>query len=139
MKVHDTFMHESSVEKYLGDQINKNAKHASTIAKRRAKSYGIISGIIQMLDVIPDKRSRIKLGLLLRKSWFVNAIIVNVEAWHNDISMFINLDHYLMRKINGAHCKVPVELLNFETKSILLYIIFASQRVNYLHYIVTKP
>ena len=64
------------------------------------------------------------MGLLLRQSWFVNAIFVNVEAWHNvlkkDISVFINLDHYLMRKIIGAHSKVPVELLYLKTKSILL-------------------
>ena len=61
MKVHDTSMHQSSEEKHLDDQINQNTKHASTIAKRRAKSNGIISDIIQILDVIPGGRSRIKI------------------------------------------------------------------------------
>ena len=84
-----------------------------------------------------------KMGLLLRQSWFVNAIFVNVEAWHNvlkkDIPLFINLDHYLMRYIFGAHSKVPIELLYLETKSIPLDFILASRRINYLHNILTKP
>ena len=65
LKVHNEEMHETDEEKYLGDQINKKAKHASTIAKSRAKGFGIISDIIQILEVIPDGKRRIKMGLLL--------------------------------------------------------------------------
>ena len=52
-------MHEAIEEKYLGDQVNKNAKHASTISKRRAKGFGIISDIIQIINIIPDMKKRI--------------------------------------------------------------------------------
>ena len=58
LKVHNEEMHETDEEKYLGDQINKKAKHASTIAKRKEKGFGIISDIIQI-------QRRIKMGLIL--------------------------------------------------------------------------
>ena len=37
LKIHENDMHNTDEEKYLGDQINKYAKHASTILKRRAR------------------------------------------------------------------------------------------------------
>ena len=136
-------MHEADEEKYLGDQINKNAKHASTISKRRAKGFGIISDIIQILDVIPDAKKRIQMGLLLRQAWFVNSMLVNMEAWHNvlqkDTDVFIKLDHYLIRKIIGTHSKAPSEMLYLETSSIPIDFILASRRINFLHNILTRP
>ena len=140
--VHVEEMHETEEEKYLGDQINKSAKHASTIAKRRGKGFGIISDITQILDVIPDGTRRIRMGLLLREALFVNAMFVNMEAWHNvlqkDTSVFTKLDQYLMRKIVGCHSKVPIEMLYLETNTIPLDFILASRRINYLHNIVSK-
>ena len=135
-------MHEEDEEKYLGDQVNKYAKHASTVSKRRAKGFGIISDISQILDVIPAGKRRIQMGLHLRQAWFINSLCVNVEVWHNilkkDITPFINLDKYLMKKILGAHSKVPVELLYLETASIHIDYVLAGRRINYLHYIITR-
>ena len=126
-------MHEAIKEKYLGDQVNKNAKHASTISKRRAKGFGIISDIIQIIDIIPDMKKRISMGLLLRQAWFVNAMLVNMEAWHNvlqkDTNVFVTLDHYLVRKIVCAHSKVPSEMLYFKTIAILINFILASRKI----------
>ena len=45
-------MHNSNEETYLGDQITANGKHANTIAKRRARGYGIISDILLVLEKI---------------------------------------------------------------------------------------
>jgi hypothetical protein len=142
LKVHTEKMHETHEDKYLGDQIHKSAKHASTVSKRRAKGFGIISDIMQILDIIQDSETRIRVGLTLRQVWFINALCVNVEAWHNilqkDIEVFQKLDHYLMRKIIGAHSKVPIESLYLETASIPIEFIIASRRVNYLHNIVSR-
>ena len=135
-------MHETTEETYLGDQINSNAKHASTISKRRAKGFGIISDILQILDVIGDNRKRIEVGLILRQAWFINALLVNMEAWHNvlkkDTDIFTKLDHYLMRKILGTHSKVPSEMLYLETATIPIEFILASRRINFLHNILIK-
>ena len=142
LKVHNDEMHEAEEEKYLGDQINKSAKHASTVSKQRAKGFGIVSDIIQILDFIPNSRRRIELGLLLRQAWFVNAMLVNIEAWHNvlkkDTEVFTKLDNYLMKKIIGCHSKVPTELLYLETSSVPIEYIIASRRINYLHNILSK-
>jgi hypothetical protein len=143
LKVHMDDMHEAVEEKYLGDQVNKNAKHASTISKRRAKGFGIISDIIQIINIIPDMKKRIRMGLLLRQAWFVNAMLVNMEAWHNvlqkDTDVFVTLDHYLVRKIVCAHSKVPSEMLYLETSAIPINFILASRRINFLHNILSRP
>jgi hypothetical protein len=97
---------------------------------------------MQILEIIPNSETRIRVGLTLRQVWFVNAMLVNVEAWHNilqkDIEVFKNLDHYLMRKIIGAHSKVPIELLYLETSAIPIEFVIASRGINYLHNIVSR-
>ena len=61
---------------------------------------------MQILEHINDSKRRIKVGLHLRQAWFINALLVNVEAWHNvlkkDTDIFTNLDNYLMKQIIGA-------------------------------------
>ena len=142
LEVHKENMHETEEEKYLGDYINKNAKHATTVSRRRAKGFGIISDIIQILDHIKDSKRRIKVGLQLRQAWFVNSMLVNVEAWHNilkkDTDVFTNLDKYLMKLIIGAQSKVPTESLYLETAAIPIRLILASRRANYLHNILKR-
>ena len=102
LKVHNEKMHNSNEETYLGDQITHNGKHASTVAKRRARGYVIISDILLILEQLYDSERRIKVGLELRQAWFVNSMLLNVEAWHNvlkkDISTFTNMDKYLVQK-----------------------------------------
>jgi hypothetical protein len=55
-----------------------------------------------------------------------------------DIEVFAQLDHYLMRKIIGAHSKVPLEMLYLETATIPIEYIIASRRINYLHTVVSR-
>ena len=137
LKVHNVTMHNSEEERYLGDHITKNAKHAQTISKRRAKGIGIISDITQILEVIGDNKRRVKVGLQLRQAWFINALLVNIEVWHNimkrDIQVITQMDNYLMRKILGAHSKIPIEMLFLETGTLPIEFILISRRVNYLH------
>ena len=106
LKVHNEKMHETHEEKYLGDFINVNAKHATTVSHRRARGFGIIGDITQILNHIQDSKRRVKVGLHLRQAWFVNSVLLNMEVWHNilkkDTDVFHNLDHYLMRLITGA-------------------------------------
>ena len=135
-------MHEAKQEKYLGDIITTNAKHAATVSTRRARGFGIISDITQILNHIQDSKRRTRVGLHLRQAWLINSILLNIEVWHNvlkkDTNIFLNLDHYLMRQITGAHSKVPVEFLYLETAAIPIDYILASRRVNYLHNILSK-
>ena len=69
----------------------------------------------------------------------MNAIFVNMEAWHNVLkkgtTFFMNLDHYLMRKIVGAHSKAPIQLLHMHNiihkpKNLLIRRVFEAQQKN---------
>ena len=142
LEVHKETMHVTDEDKYLGDHINKNAKHATTVSRRRARGFGIISDIMQIIDHIKDSKRRIKVGLHLRQAWFINSLLVNVEAWHNvlkkDTDIFTNLDNYLMKKILGAQSKVPTELLFLETGAIPVRFILTSRRANFFHNILKR-
>ena len=104
-------MHNSDNKTYLGDQITKDGKHSSTIAKRRARGYGIILDILLILEQIYDSERGVKVGLELRQSWFVNSMLLNVEAWHNllkkDVHTFTSVNKYTVRKILNFHSKAP--------------------------------
>ena len=103
LNVHEKVMERSSVERYLGDYINQNAKLSSTISHRWAKGYAIVSDILSILRDIPSKKRRVQIGLQLRNTWFRNSILLNSEVWHNilvkDIEELTKVDQYLMRKI----------------------------------------
>ena len=142
LKVHDVKMQDSVEEKYLGDQIHQSAKNVKTLSKRRAKGYGILSDIIFLIESIPNGKRKIEVGLELRQSWFLNSTLLNMETWHNmkenDLNELKKLDQYLLRKIIGAHSKVPVELLYLETSTTPLDFILKSRRINYLHTILNR-
>ena len=98
--------------------------------------------VTQIMSQIGDTGTRIKVGLELRQSWFINAFFLNSEAWHNvlkkDMDPIISLDKYLLRQIVGAHSKVAIEYLYLETATIPPDYILASRRVNYLHNIISR-
>ena len=83
LKVHDKSMQDSDEERYLGDQIHESAKNVKTLSKRRARGYAILSDIIYIIESIPNGKRKIKVGLELRQSWFLNSILLNMETWHN--------------------------------------------------------
>ena len=76
-------------------------------------------------------------GLRLRQAMFVNGILYNSEAWQGikdkDLFVFEKADEALLRRILGAHPKIPIEALYLETKSIPIRYIIASRRIMYLH------
>ena len=68
LKVHSQKMHDSREEKYLGDYITTNAKHATTISKMRARGFGIISDITQILHHIEKSKKENKNWTSFKKS-----------------------------------------------------------------------
>ena len=140
LKVHMEDMHNSDQEKYLRDHITSSANNALTILKRKAQGYGIIADIMYLLKAIPNGKHRTKVGFELRQAWFLNSVLLNMESWHNlkdhQLKELKVLDQYLLRKIVGAHSKVPVEFLYLETSAIPIDFILTSRRLNYLHTIL---
>ena len=89
---------------------------------------------MQIGEHIKDSKRRIKVGLHLRQAWFINSLLVNVEAWPNvlkkDTYIFTNLNNYIMKKIIGAQSKIPRKLLFLDTGAIPVRYILASRRAN---------
>ena len=66
----------------------------------------------------------------------------NMETWHNivdnDLKELKKLDNCLIRKIIGAHSKVPVKFLYLETSATPIEFILKSRRINYLHTLLSR-
>ena len=67
---------------YLGDLINSDGKNLKNIDKRISKGLGIISQIINLLEVVSFGHYYIEIALLLRESMFLNGILHNAKAWY---------------------------------------------------------
>ena len=107
LKVHEKQMKNSDQEKYLGDQICKDAKVKATIEERVKKGYGILSEINAILDDIPLGKYRVEIGLKLRQAMLVNGILFNSEAWQgidkDDIKHLEKIDELLLRSLMESH------------------------------------
>ena len=75
-----------------------------------------------LIEAIPNGKHRTKVGLELRQPWFLNSILLDMESWHNlkdeQLKKQIILYQLLIRKIIGAHSKVPIEFMILETSAI---------------------
>ena len=64
---------------------------------------GIITQIMNLLDIVSFGHHYIEIALLLRESLFVNSILSNVEVWYGlsktEGAEFDNLDRILLKKI----------------------------------------
>ena len=136
LKVHEKQMKNSDQEKYLGDQICKDAKVKATIEDRVKKGYGIVSEINAILDEIPLGKYRVEMGLKLRQAMLVNGILFNSEAWQgidkDDIKHLEKIDELLLRSLMGSHKKTPLEFLYLETGSLPINFIISIRRITYL-------
>ena len=88
LNVHQVEMKEKDNETYLGNEIHKSLSLDFTIDKRIDKCRGIISEISSFLRDVPFGPSRLKVGLILRESKFLNALLYSSECWHG-----INKNH----------------------------------------------
>ena len=142
LKVHESDMKNSDKEKYLGDQLNKNAKNKETIDDRKSKGYGIVSEIMAILSEIPLGKYRVDIGLKLRQAMLVNGILFNSEGWHSvteeDIRTMEKVDEALLRSILQTHPKTPLEFLYLESGSISIRHILSSRRINFLRTILER-
>ena len=93
-------MKESEKEKYLGDFLSVKANSKGTIAARKARGYGILGEIGELLRDIPFGPWRTQIGLLLRKAWFINSCLANIEMWigmsDNDLKDLEIIDHKIL-------------------------------------------
>ena len=137
LKVHGTPMESVTEDTYLGDIISCDGKNTKNIDKRLSKGMGIVTQIMNLLEVISFGQFYIEIALLLRESLFINGILYNAEVWYGvtktEIQKLEELDRLLLRRILKAPISTPKEALYLELGIIPLGIIIKARRINYFH------
>ena len=137
LKVHGTLMESVKQDMYLGDLISSDGKNRKNIEKRISKGLGIISQILNLLEIVSFGSHYIEIALLLRESMFLNGVLYNSEVWYGltkaEISEFEKLDRLLLRKILGVPFSTPQEAFYLELGIVPISVIVKARRIQYLH------
>ena len=67
-------MEEVSEDDYLGDVISADGKNSKNFSKRISRGMGLISQIINMLDIVSFGHYYIETAMLFRESVFLNSL-----------------------------------------------------------------
>ena len=137
LKVHGTIMESVQQDMYLGDLISCDGKNKKNIEKRISKGLGIISQILNLLEIVSFGSHYIEIALLLRESMFLNGVLYNSEVWYGltkaEVSEFEKLDRLLLRKILGVPFSTPQEAFYLELGIVPISVILKTRRIQYLH------
>ena len=108
--------------KYLGDLIMDNGKMKETLADRKRKAMGMISEVNTILEEIPLGKRHVETGLILRQTMFLNALLLNSEAWNHltqtEVNSLESLDHILLSNILTGRQKTSNAFLHLESGTI---------------------
>ncbi len=78
---HDTRMDVVNEEKYVGDIVTNDGKHARNISARRSKGVGIIGEIANILDGLCLGPHYFSVAMMLRQTMLVQILLFNSETW----------------------------------------------------------
>ena len=78
--IHEEKLKSSEKEKYLGDYVTKYGNSKETIKDRKSRGNAILSEMRAILRDIPLGFRRTKIGIVLRKAWFINSCFCNSEV-----------------------------------------------------------
>ena len=141
--IHGEHLKCSEKEKYLGDFVSKYGNSKETIKDRKSRGNAILSNMKAILRDIPLGCRRTQIGIVLRKSLFMNGCLYNSEVWtgfsDNDLHDLQIIDHQILRLITGSQSKVPVEMLYLETSQVPIIDVISVRRLLYLHEILRRP
>ena len=103
LKVHGTMMQEVSKETYLGDIVSCDGKNTKNIKDRISKGVGIITQILNLIEMISFGPFLFEIALLLRESMLINGTMTNAEVRYNfsdsEVREFENLDKLFFKKL----------------------------------------
>ena len=135
-------MEDVQYDTYLGDIISNDGKNKLNIENRISKGLGIISQIMNILEIVSFGTHYMEIALLLRDSMFINGILFNSEVWYGlskaEISDLEDLDRNLLRRILNVPISTPKEALYLETGALPIGEIMKIRRIMYLRHLVTR-
>ena len=142
LKVHGTEMQQVTEDTYLGDVISCDGKNTKNIQSRISKGLGIITQIMNLLEMVNFGGHFFQIAMLLRDSMFINGILTNAECWYNltksEVKELDSLDKLLLRKILQVPSSTPGEAFHLELGIIPVEVIIKARRINFLHYLATR-
>ena len=142
LKVHGTIMEEVTDDDYLGDIISNNGKNKMNLQKRISRGQGLISQILNVLNLVCFGQHYIEIALLLRNTIFLSSILNNVEIWYGltskEVEALEALDRLLLRKILKVSISTPKEALYLELGLVPIGILLKMMRVKYLYYLMKR-
>ena len=79
---------------------------------------GIITQILNLLEIVSFGKHYMEIALLLRESMFINGILFNAEVWYGlskvEVIEFEKLDRLLLRRILAVPFSTPKEVYYLE-------------------------
>ena len=135
-------MEDVQEDMYLGDLISSDGKNKKNVEKRISKGLGIITQIMNLLEIISFGSHYFDIALLLRESMFINGILFNAEVWYGltraEVGEFEKLDRLLLRRILGTPVSTPQEALYLELGIMPIDLVIKVRRIMYLHSLVRR-
>ena len=135
-------MEERANEKYLGDIISIDGRNIQNIKARVAKSSGIISRILSILDGIPFGQYFYEVAIILRNSLLLSSLLCNSESWYNvteaELNLIESVDLQFFRRILNVPKSTPKEMFYLEFGCIPLRHIVRKRRLMFLHYVLNE-
>ena len=142
LKVHGTKIEEVSEDEYLGDVITADGRNTRNVQKRTSRGMGMISEILNLLDILCSGIHYIEIALLLRESMFLSSMLNNTEVWYDvkksEVESLEAMDLILLRKLLRAPVSTPKEAFYLELGIIPIRVLMKSRRILYLYYLLQR-
>ena len=142
LKVHGTIMKDVKTDTYLGDVLSSDGKNTENIKSRVSTGLGIITQIMNLMEMVNFGQHYFEIGILLRDTMFINGILTNSEVWYNlqksEIKELEDLEKLLLRRLLNVPSSTPGESYHLELGLIPISVIIKARRLNYLHYLLSR-
>ena len=77
--VQNSIMKDVKSDTYLGDVISADGKNTENIKSRVSKGLGIVSQIMNLMEMVTFGEHYFEIGMLLRESMLINGILTYSE------------------------------------------------------------
>ena len=142
LRAHTTEMSIVDEDKYVGDVISKDGRHAKNIVLRRSKGIGICNEIVSILHEMCLGPHYFIVAMLLRQALLISVLLFNSETWlrltKDSIKKLESVDLMLLRKLLKTPISTPKASLYLETGCVPIRYILKRKRIMFLHHILTR-
>ena len=142
VEVNGSVMTKVKHEQYLGQYVSANGCNDKNITERCNKGIGMQCQVFAMLSEISLGSYFFHIGLLLRDTNLINAVLFGAEAWYGitkkQMEEIDKIDIMFMKKLFNAKNNVAKEIYYLESGKLPAKFIIISRRLNFLRHIINS-